>query len=83
MRTPPPILERFERAAAGLDYGSVSLTLHMKGGAARYVIQKEESFIPTDEPSVGPVMPYKEEKEKRSIIPKINSKGVRKVMEGL
>jgi hypothetical protein len=48
MMIPAPILEKFEQAAAGIDYGSVSLTLHLKGGAARYVIQKEESYIPTD-----------------------------------
>jgi hypothetical protein len=49
VRIPAAILEKFERAAAGLDYGSVTLTLHVKSGAPRFVISKEESFIPTDE----------------------------------
>jgi len=53
MKTPAAILEKFEQAATGIDYGSVSLTLHMKRGAARYVIQKEESFLPTDDLSAG------------------------------
>ena len=55
MTIPAPLLEKFEQAATGIDYGSVSLTLHMKGGAARYVIQREESYIPTDneKPSAG------------------------------
>jgi hypothetical protein len=49
MKTPAPILEKFEKAATGIDYGSISLTLHVKGGAARFVISKEESIlIPTD-----------------------------------
>ena len=62
MKTPAAILEKFEQAATGIDYGSVTLTLHMKGKAARYVIQREESFIPpTDDPSVGVDFHSKEE----------------------
>ena len=48
-KTPPEILEKFEQAAQGLDYGLVSLTLHMKMGKTRYIVSREESFIPTDE----------------------------------
>jgi len=54
MRIPASILEKFEQAAADVDYGDVSLIVHIKNGAARYVIEKSESFIaPTDEQSVG------------------------------
>jgi hypothetical protein len=51
MKIPPMVLEKFERSAAGLDYGSASLTVHVKGGVPRYVIQREESFIPADDSS--------------------------------
>jgi hypothetical protein len=63
VKIPATILEKFEQASSSLDYGSVTLTLYMKGGAPRYVIQKEESFIATDDVSVGLVIPYKEETE--------------------
>jgi hypothetical protein len=49
IKTPPEILEKFEQAAQGLDYGLVSLTLHMKMGKPRYIVSREESFIPADE----------------------------------
>ena len=52
MKTPQDILEKFEKKSDGLDYGLVSLTLHIKAGRPRYVIQKEESYVPTDEMSV-------------------------------
>jgi len=61
LKTPTAILEKFEQAAVNLDYGSVSLTVHMKGGAARFVIQKEESFIPTDVESASTVSCIKED----------------------
>jgi hypothetical protein len=49
MRTPPEILEKFEKAAHGLDYGTVTLSLFLKQGRPRYVIAREESCIPSDE----------------------------------
>jgi hypothetical protein len=45
MKTPAYILAKFERAAVGLEYGSVSLSLFIKNGELRYVILREESFI--------------------------------------
>jgi len=61
LKTPAAILEKFEKAAVDLSYGSVSLTLHMKGESARYVIQREESFIPTDNVCAGFAVPSIEE----------------------
>ena len=50
MKTPPEILEKFENAAQGLDYGTITLSLIVKQGKRRYLINREESFIPTDLP---------------------------------
>ena len=52
MKTPPEILDKFEKATLDLEYGSVTLTLAVKQGRSRYVIAREESYIPTDEESV-------------------------------
>ena len=49
MKTPPVILERFEQAADGLEYGTVSLSLEIKMGRPRYVISREESYIPNED----------------------------------
>jgi hypothetical protein len=66
MKTPQNILDRFESASEGLDFGDVTLRLSIKLGKPRYVIAKEESFIPIDETSVtadsysketGPIIP--------------------------
>jgi hypothetical protein len=48
MKTPTEIMDRFEKAATGLVYGNVILTLSVKQGKVRYVISREESFIPAD-----------------------------------
>jgi len=45
LKTPAAILEKFEQEASALDYGSVSLVFHKKAGSARFVLQKEESFL--------------------------------------
>ena len=56
MKMPIEIIDRFEKAATGLVYGNVILTLSVKQGKLRYVIAREESFIPSDgEPSTQPV----------------------------
>ena len=49
MKTPKPIIEKFESASEGLDFGDVTLRLSIKQGKQRYVITKEESIIPTDD----------------------------------
>jgi hypothetical protein len=49
MKMPNEIIDRFEKAATGLYYGNVILTLSVKQGKVRYVIAREESFIPADE----------------------------------
>jgi hypothetical protein len=55
MKIPIEIIDRFEKAATGLVYGNVILTLSVKQGKVRYVIAREESFIPADgEPSALP-----------------------------
>ena len=48
MKTPPDILEKYEQAAFGLDYGEVSLTLTLKQGRPRYIVSRNESFIPDE-----------------------------------
>jgi len=53
MKTPPDILDKFEKATQGVDYGTITLSLFIKHGRARYVIAREESYIPTDESSVA------------------------------
>jgi hypothetical protein len=54
MKTPTDILERFEKATQGVDYGTISLSLFLKNGRPRYVISREESYVPpTDELSVS------------------------------
>jgi len=49
MKTPREILDKFEQAAIGLDYGTVTLTLSVKQGKVRFIITREESFIPKEE----------------------------------
>jgi hypothetical protein len=46
MKTPPDILDKYEKASHGLEYGRVSLILTVKQGQPRYVIAREESFLP-------------------------------------
>jgi len=55
MKTPASILENFEKSGDGIDYGSVSLTLFVKQGKSRYVITREESFVPSNDESVSSV----------------------------
>jgi hypothetical protein len=52
IKTPTDILDKFEQAAQGVSYGTITLTLFIKNGRLRYVIAREESLIPTDELSV-------------------------------
>jgi hypothetical protein len=53
MKTPPDILDKFEKATQGVDYGTITLSLFIKHGRPRYVIAREESYIPTDESSLN------------------------------
>ena len=48
MKTPLYILNKFEQAAKGLDYGEVTLRLSIKMGRPRYIISCEESYIPNE-----------------------------------
>lgn len=50
MKTPLGILNKFEKASQGLDYGTITLTLSIKQGRRRYLIIREESVIPNEEP---------------------------------
>ena len=65
MKTPSEILEKFEQATVGLDYGTVALTLSVKQGRPRYVITREESFVPKEELSACKDFMVKEEPGKR------------------
>ena len=51
MKTPPDILEKFEKASIGLDYGTATLTFSVKQGRQRYIIAREESILCDEEPS--------------------------------
>ena len=53
MKIPPDILDRFEKATLGLDYGVVTLELHLKGGRARYVLTRQESQLIHDRITEG------------------------------
>ena len=46
MRTPPDVLEKFEQASLGMEYGEVTLQLFLKQGKPRYVIARKESCVP-------------------------------------
>ena len=48
MKTPESILEKFEAASENLNYGDVILKFSVKQGKRRFVISKEESFLPDD-----------------------------------
>ena len=52
MKIPAYVLRKFEKAAAGMGWGTVTLSLVMNRGKPRYVIRREESFIP-DESSLN------------------------------
>jgi len=45
MKTPLDIIEKFEKASEGLEYGDAILRLSIKLGKPRYVIVREESLI--------------------------------------
>jgi len=49
IKVPKEIIEKFENASEGLDYGDITLRLSIKQGKPRYLISKEESIIPTEE----------------------------------
>ena len=51
MKTPQEILEKFEQSALGLEYGTVTLRHVIRQGNHRYVLAREESCIPLDEPT--------------------------------
>ena len=54
MKTPQAMMERFEQAAIGLTYGTVTLTLAIKEqGKRRYLIAREESHVYNEEPPVS------------------------------
>jgi hypothetical protein len=46
MKVPSQILEKFEQAASGIDYGSATLSIFVQEGQLRYVINREESYLP-------------------------------------
>jgi len=52
MKTPTTILKKFEKAVDGIDYGTVSLSLIVKQGKYRYVLTKQESFLPSNDESM-------------------------------
>ena len=66
MKIPIEIIDRFEKAATGLDYGNVILTLSVKQGKIRFVIAREESFLSSDGESS--TQPVSINKNKRAII---------------
>jgi len=46
MKTPVEIIQKFEQAASGLVYGTVTLSLSVKQqGQRRFIISKDESFL--------------------------------------
>jgi len=50
MKTPQEILEKFEQAAVGLDYGYATLTLSRKGqGKLLYEVTRKETFVYNEE----------------------------------
>ena len=49
MKIPQTIIQKFENASEGLDFGDVTLRISIKQGKPRYVITREESVIPTDD----------------------------------
>ena len=51
MKIPNGILDRFEKAIIGLEYGAVSLCLEVKQGRQRFIIIREESHIPDKDQS--------------------------------
>ena len=63
MKMPKEIIERFENAAIGLDYGNVILTLSIKQGKARYILAREESFLPEESDPSKQTIPILENKD--------------------
>jgi len=49
MKTPKEILEKFENASEGLEFGDVTMRLSIKLGKPRYVISREESCVPVND----------------------------------
>lgn len=45
MKTPANILEKFEQAAEGLKFGSVTMTRSIKNGQHLYKITRQESYV--------------------------------------
>jgi hypothetical protein len=48
MKTPPEVIEKFERLSEGLEFGSVSLVIHMRDGRPRYEFGRRESCLLQD-----------------------------------
>lgn len=46
MKTPQKYLFEFEKTAAGVDFGKVSLTVCLRAGKPRYVIKSKKTFAP-------------------------------------
>ena len=47
-KTPLPIIEKFEKAIEGLDYGAASITCYVLAGKLRFVIERKESILEKD-----------------------------------
>jgi len=48
VKTPPEIIQELEEAADGLEYGAVTLAVHLHGGQPRYEITRVKRFPPDD-----------------------------------
>jgi len=50
LRIPDDVLDQFEEATEGVDFGAVALTVYFnqKSGKPRFTINREKSFIPGD-----------------------------------
>ena len=46
MTVPPRVLAKFERAAFGLEHGSVTLALYVRDGKPRFEVERKESILP-------------------------------------
>ena len=53
MKTPSGIITKFKEACHGISYGKATLTLTIKQGQPRYLVAREESFLPIEEPSTS------------------------------
>ena len=49
MKTPISILEKFEKASEGMEYGTATLSLTIKMGKPLYIIERKDSYISDDD----------------------------------